>query len=250
MPCHTSNIFTFAIRTRLARRLASIIGIFVASAVFGGMVVMAEGVEDWRRLAETGDGMAQYRLGEAYEYGRGMPRNLVMAYAWYNLGAASEDRVREAKHSRDRLVRLLSGGEIAEAEGKSREIFVRIWGGYCRYSETERVGVPRDAVEMMRWLRLKVKIGQKEDCWTRGWQQADWERSAEGRFAFGRMYARGDDVPRDAVFAYVWFRLAEADGHRQAGREREELKRVMTGDEVREAEVWVLAIQRERGRAR
>lgn len=41
----------------------------------------------WRPLAEKGDADAQFNLGQAYRWGRGVPLNLAAAQAWYERAA-------------------------------------------------------------------------------------------------------------------------------------------------------------------
>ena len=54
-------------------------------------------VEWWTRAAEEGDAIPQLRLGEAYEAGRGVERDLERAREWYaRAAAAGNQRAREA----------------------------------------------------------------------------------------------------------------------------------------------------------
>jgi TPR repeat protein len=48
----------------------------------------AGAVKEWRALAEKGDADAQYNLGQAYKYGRGVPADLGSAQSWYEKAAA------------------------------------------------------------------------------------------------------------------------------------------------------------------
>ncbi len=44
-----------------------------------------QAVKWWRKAAEQGRAKAQYNLGNAYAYGRGVAQDSVEAYAYYNL---------------------------------------------------------------------------------------------------------------------------------------------------------------------
>jgi len=47
----------------------------------------ATALHEFRALAETGDSIAQHRLGEMYRKGKGVPTDLVEAAHWYRLSA-------------------------------------------------------------------------------------------------------------------------------------------------------------------
>ena len=72
-----------------------------------------------RPLAEQGDANAQYNLGVFYDNGLGVPQDRIRAYMWLNL-AAMQGRDRAAAF-RDFIARLMTPGQIAEAQKLSRE---------------------------------------------------------------------------------------------------------------------------------
>ncbi len=63
--------------------------------------------------AENGDPAAMLELGVAYRDGRGVERDRLRAYNWFNLAAR---KVREAASMRDELKRCLTQAQISEAE--------------------------------------------------------------------------------------------------------------------------------------
>ena len=70
--------------------------------------------------AEHGHGPAQLAMAELYEEGRGVNRNAVAAYVWYDRASTSlnSDRGRlGAAEKRDRLVAGMNPAEIAAARG-------------------------------------------------------------------------------------------------------------------------------------
>lgn len=77
------------------------------------------GIVNLQAAADEGQVDAQLRLARAYAAGRTVPRDRMMAYVWYNLAASqgSED----AGTERDKLSRLLTGPEVAQAEALSRD---------------------------------------------------------------------------------------------------------------------------------
>jgi TPR repeat protein len=72
-----------------------------------------------RPLAEQGDANAQYNLGVFYDNGLGVPQDRIRAYMWLSL-AAMQGRDRAAAF-RDLVARLMTPGQLAEAQKLSRE---------------------------------------------------------------------------------------------------------------------------------
>ena len=72
-----------------------------------------------RPLAEQGNANAQYNLGVLYDNGLGVPQDRVSAYMWLNL-AAMQGR-ESAATIRDLVARLMTPGQISEAQKMARE---------------------------------------------------------------------------------------------------------------------------------
>jgi TPR repeat protein len=72
-----------------------------------------------RPLAEQGYANAQYNLGVFYDNGLGVPQDRIRAYMWLSL-AAMQGRDRAAAF-RDLVARLMTPGQLAEAQKLSRE---------------------------------------------------------------------------------------------------------------------------------
>ena len=97
-------------------------------------------VAKWsRRAAEQGHVMAQLALGGLYTEGRGVPKDYVRAYAWYNLAVAQGAEilfnfvggerisVREfAREKRDSLRSGMTSSQISKAEELSHSLLRRI----------------------------------------------------------------------------------------------------------------------------
>jgi TPR repeat protein len=74
----------------------------------------------WLRLAAgQGYAFAQTTLGNMYRDGRGVPQDFAMAHMWHNLAAASDDEY--GPKNRDRLAKLMTPDQIAEAERMASE---------------------------------------------------------------------------------------------------------------------------------
>ena len=89
---------------------------------------LGKGIAYLRKAAEQGHAQAQCRLGLAYWIGKGVRRDRVHSYAWFNLGSrggltAGEDCSSELLNIADDF---LSTEEISEAQSLSRELAERI----------------------------------------------------------------------------------------------------------------------------
>ena len=83
-----------------------------------------EATKWFRKAAEQGHAQAQLKLGIAYMEGVGVPKDLVAAYAWWNL-AAYNDWEKAAKY-RDVIAMLMTPEQIAEAQKLSKELLKKI----------------------------------------------------------------------------------------------------------------------------
>jgi TPR repeat protein len=79
----------------------------------------AEAVGRWRKAAEQGTAYAQNSLGNMYYKGWGVSQNYVTAHMWFNLAAASGDKV--AGTNRDKVAARMTPAQIAEAQKLARE---------------------------------------------------------------------------------------------------------------------------------
>lgn len=82
--------------------------------------IAAAGLDEVRAAAESGDAEKQLELGELYEFGFGMPGNLVPALVWYT--ASAEQGNPNAQARRDLVKARMTPQQIAEAERQSRSI--------------------------------------------------------------------------------------------------------------------------------
>lgn len=78
----------------------------------------ATAIEQWRPLAENGHSGAQYNLGFNYVQGKGVEKDLVAAYFWFDLAARQGKRI--AQRLRDGVAASMTEAQIAEAERRVR----------------------------------------------------------------------------------------------------------------------------------
>jgi TPR repeat protein len=70
-------------------------------------------IREWRPLAEKGNAGAQYNLGFNYVQGKGVPKDLVQAYFWFDLAARQNKGI--AKQLRDGIAQKMTTAQITEA---------------------------------------------------------------------------------------------------------------------------------------
>ena len=96
----------------------------------GGESNPDKAVELWRKGAALAVSEAQLHLGQAYASGKGVPRNLATAYAWYRCaiataGKLSKDDKTEAEIEKDavemieKLIPKLSESELKSGESQA-----------------------------------------------------------------------------------------------------------------------------------
>ena len=73
--------------------------------------------------AEQGHAAAQHSLGLMYAKGRGVPRDYVEAYKWFNLAVEDNDEMLKdaAVYNRDLVASKMTPAQIAEAQRLARE---------------------------------------------------------------------------------------------------------------------------------
>ena len=184
--------------------------------------------------AEQGDAEAQFKLGEMFEYGRGVRQDDEEAVKWYRLAAEQghasaqfnlgfmykEGRgVRQDDEEAVKWYRLAA--EQGHANGQNN----------LGWMYKEGRGVRQDDEEAVKWYRLAAEQGHATAQYNLGWmyeygrgvRQDDeaavkWYRLAaeQGRAAaqnnLGWMYDEGRGVRQDDEEAVKWYRLAAEQG--------------------------------------
>ena len=153
-------------------------------------------IKEFQQLAAQGNASAQSWLGDAYEYGKGVPQDYTQAMAWYRQAAEQGD------------VRAQSWLGVAYEYGK---------------------GVPQDYAQAMAWYLKAAEQGDtRAQSWLGGAYEngtgvpqdyslaLEWYRKAaeQGDFSaqtsLGMMYFQGQGVLQDLVQAHMWLSLAVA----------------------------------------
>ena len=69
-----------------------------------------------------------------------------------------------------------------------------------------------------------------------GFQNYAEQGTAAAQFNLGRMYANGEGVLEDAVYAYAWLSIAAAQGNTNAKEGKELVTKLMTQAQITEAQ--------------
>ena len=170
--------------------------------------------------AEQGDAKAQYDLGNCYDTGKGVAKNVVEAVRWFR----------------------------KSAEQNYAPSQCNLWISYHIGS-----GVPADEAEAMKWLRKAVEQDDADAesflgfCYKVGQgvatdyaEAVKWYRKAaeqdlsgtEAVYELGNCYYYGQGVSKDYVEAHKWFTLASAHGNIDAKRALPTLEALMTSEQI------------------
>lgn len=117
------------------------------------------------------------------------------------------------------------------------------------------VRTPENSANAVRWLEMSAENGNTEAMIVLGrlsrtgvgilqnfGNTAKWIQTAaargnpEGMLELGRLYREGVGVDKDLIRAYVWFNRASAARNLDAVRERENIARTLTPEELKEAQ--------------
>ncbi len=85
----------------------------------GAETNFAEAFKLYQLAAAQGYGDSQYNLGGLYEKGQEFPKDVAQAYFWWSLASARE--VQDAARNRDRIEKLLTPAQRAEAQNAARQ---------------------------------------------------------------------------------------------------------------------------------
>ena len=138
---------------------------------------VAEAIKWYRKAAEQGNAEGQYSLGGKYDSGDGVPQDYSQALKWYRKAA-------EQGHS--------------TAEYNVGVLYYRA------------LGVHQDFLEAARWFSKAAEQG-----------------NSDAQLMLGAFYYAGAGVPKDETEALAWFMLSAAAGNNEASKQRDVLERVL-----------------------
>jgi TPR repeat protein len=161
------------------------------SLLVAASVAHAGPVEDLLPQAQAGNAAAQFQLGTAYDFGRGVPRDSEMAKKWY-LAAADQGHA-EAQNSLGNVYQAAKNYEDAmpwyekaASQGNAAAI------NNMAYLHDLGLGTPRNRQYAFELYSESADLG---------WGEAMWN--------LANMYGAGQLGPRDLYKACLWILRAE-----------------------------------------
>jgi TPR repeat protein len=152
----------------------------------------------YRMAADQGHAPAQFRLGELYENGEGLPKDAAEAFRWYrkaaeqgyaraqfNLGGAYQRGIGTPANAEEAVRWYRKSAEQGNAFAQNNLGQMYAFGS----------GIPANVVEGLRWYRAAADQG-----------------FAPAQINLGQIYRQGDVVPVDIAEAQRWYRMAWEQG--------------------------------------
>ena len=179
-------------------------------------------VAQLKPLAEAGNELAQFELGNMYSNGRGVTQDFAEAVKWYRLSA--DQGYADAQYN---LGLMYNNGQGVPQDFAEAVKWWRLAAdqGYANaqynlglmYNKGQ--GVPQDYAEAVKWWRLAADQGV-----------------ASAQINLGVVYEYGKGVLQDNVMAHMWYNIASANGDDKAGDWRDERAGLMTPADISKAQ--------------
>jgi TPR repeat protein len=190
-----------------------------ASVVSNSSVkVSPRDIEELQKKADAGDANAQYTLGRAYESGHGLPQRADQATIWYR--KAAEQGNEKAENSLGVLYWFGNGVEKDKAES------IRWYRRAARQGNATAMfnlgaayyngeGVSINDTQAYAWFLLSSEAGNAsgQEAAKRSEGEHGPNGVNEACVAVGRMYEKGQDLPKSLESAARWYRKAAERGY-------------------------------------
>jgi TPR repeat protein len=176
----------------------------------------ATALREWTPIAEQGNAVAQYYLGQMYAEGQGVSQNDKTAMKWYRRSASygnryAKDKIEQltikiqneiaAKKAAKKAAKVLKQATEAAEKGDAYAQYILGW----KYQYGHQ-GFPMDIKTAVKWYRRAAKQGD-----------------ADAQTNLGVMYAEGQGVSQNDKTALKWYRLAAEQGDARAKKKYKEL---------------------------
>ena len=199
-----------------------------------------EAANRYRKAARSGHPAAQLSLGTMHTTGKGLPVDVVKAYAWLNVAAKQGNKA--AKQRMDSVQARMTATELVDA--------------YFELGEMHRTGdtVPIDKSEALYWHRKAAGKGNAkaefalaemyrygEAVAANAGQALQWYGKAahrglaEAQRELGDMYIEGEGTARNSVVGLAWLYLAAMQGEECAESSKRHEEKRMTATQISEA---------------
>jgi localization factor PodJL len=178
-----------------------------------------------RLAAANGDPSAEFEVGARLAEGKGTDQDFKEAMRWYQRSAAQG--FAQAQY---RLGTLFERGLGTPADLKR----ARVW--YQRAADQGNV----KAMHNLAVLSAGLETGSPDYATAAQWFSEAAERGlADSQYNLAVLLENGLGVPQNAELAYKWYRLSAQGGDQDAAQRRDQIKAVLTPDELAAAEELV-----------
>jgi TPR repeat protein len=189
-------------------------------------VDFSETDKDLQIRANAGDPVAEFLLGQAYEVGLGLPKDMRQTTEWFARAAAAS---RAAMASQPAPKSFAEAFDLTMKSAERGDPNAELYIGLA-YDLGQ--GVPHSGAEAARWYRKAASQGSyaaennlgvldhagdglpKDDAEAALWfERAANHGSAAGQFNLGCMYYSGEGRPRDLIQASRWIGKSARQGN-------------------------------------
>ena len=87
----------------------------------------ATALKEWTPLAEQGDAVAPFNLGQMYRNGQGVIQDNIYAHMWWNIAASSGNK--DAITNRDIVAERMTSFQLEKAQDLARECVAKNYKG-------------------------------------------------------------------------------------------------------------------------
>ncbi len=182
--------------------LAWVAAFGISSCVPASSIKVDE-AHDLRMSAQQGDANAQVLIGEKYEFGAGVPANVMMAIQWYGLAA------RQGHPD----AQLYLGLQYERGEALRRNSAEAVTWLFKAAEQGQQ-----EAQRLLAVIYLKDKGPRREFAKKiRGYRQGAERGNAAMQYCLGWVYAMGAGLPVNSTEALKWYLKSARQGHAKAG---------------------------------
>src|SRR6266404_2734766 len=172
------------------------------------------------KKANSGDASAQFETGRAYETGNGVRENPEQAALWYR--KAAEQGSPKAQNSLGVL--YWSGNGVARDKKEAVQWYRKaarqgdanaMFNIGAAYYNGEGVETVNDTLAYA-WFVLSSEAGSSSGQDAARRSKSEHRSFTDACFEIGRLYEKGEDLPKNFDTAAAWSRKAADQGHTQA----------------------------------
>ena len=187
-----------------------------------------EAISWFQKSAIQGFRQAQTQLGHMYLLGRDVPQDIDKAAMWLTKASDQGDA-----HSQFWLANMYRKGQgftqsneeaIKLYRMSAEQGFAGSQGALGQFY-LSGIGIGKDSKEAFKWFALAAEQGVPA---LQGFVPA--------QVNLGSAYAQGKLTPRNLVFSYGWFRIAELKGHKESKEHLEKVKPFLDENQLKLAE--------------